>query len=250
MQADDPAIVTAPWGPEVDGRRLLNEAVGFGRALRAAGLHIDLGAAVDYARALPLVDVGSREQVRAAGEAVFVRRRDDRETYDIVFDRWWRARRRRQGDFQAPPLQRPDQNEADADEDPTGQADPTPGDERLSTRPDELGIPMPASDDEDETSDDIEGVVVAPDAYSHGEMLRHREFDRMTPAELRDAERLVDKLVPRLEQRRTRRYELHSHGRRLAPRIPPRDPRGWRPDRLWVATRLSGVLRSVVGGGS
>ena len=39
MQApDDPAVVKAPWGPEVDGRRLLNEAVGFGRALRAAGL--------------------------------------------------------------------------------------------------------------------------------------------------------------------------------------------------------------------
>ena len=59
MQAgDDPSIVKAPWGPEIDGRRLLNEAVGFGRALRAAGLAIDLGAAVDYARALPLVDMG------------------------------------------------------------------------------------------------------------------------------------------------------------------------------------------------
>src|SRR4026207_811299 len=40
----------------------------------------------------------------------------------------------------------------------------------------------------------------------------------MTPAELRDAERLVDLLVPRLELRRTRRYELHHHGRLLAPR--------------------------------
>jgi uncharacterized protein with von Willebrand factor type A (vWA) domain len=40
----------------------------------------------------------------------------------------------------------------------------------------------------------------------------------MTPAELRDAERLVDLLVPKLERRRTRRYELHPHGRRLAPR--------------------------------
>ena len=88
----DPAIVRAPWGPEVDGRRLLHEAVGFGRALRAAGLHVDIGAAVDYARALPLVDMGEREQVRAAGEAVFVRRRDDRATYDAVFDRWWRQR--------------------------------------------------------------------------------------------------------------------------------------------------------------
>ncbi len=40
----------------------------------------------------------------------------------------------------------------------------------------------------------------------------------MTPAELRDAERLVDLLVPKLERRRTRRYELHPHGRRIAPR--------------------------------
>src|SRR5213078_3134153 len=57
------------------------------------------------------------------------------------------------------------------------------------------------------------------DAFSAGEVLRHRDFDRMTAAELRDAERLVDLLEPRLERRRTRRYELHRHGRLLAPRI-------------------------------
>jgi len=74
----DPAIVRAPWGPEVDGRRLLAESVGFGRALRAAGLATDLGAAVDFARALGLVDIGERETVRAAGQAVFVRRRRPR----------------------------------------------------------------------------------------------------------------------------------------------------------------------------
>ena len=36
---DDPTppIVRPPSGAEVDGRRLLGEAVGFGRALRAAG---------------------------------------------------------------------------------------------------------------------------------------------------------------------------------------------------------------------
>ena len=32
----DPAIARPPFGAEVDGRRLLAEAVGFGRALRAA----------------------------------------------------------------------------------------------------------------------------------------------------------------------------------------------------------------------
>jgi uncharacterized protein with von Willebrand factor type A (vWA) domain len=40
----------------------------------------------------------------------------------------------------------------------------------------------------------------------------------MTAAELRDAERLIDLLAPRLETRRTRRHELHHSGRRLAPR--------------------------------
>ena len=38
----DPAIVRSAFGPEVDGRRLLGEAVGFGRSLRAARLSIDL----------------------------------------------------------------------------------------------------------------------------------------------------------------------------------------------------------------
>src|SRR6185503_13456547 len=92
---NDPAIVRAPWGPEVDGRRLLAESVGFGRALRAAGLATDLGAAVDFARALALVDIGDRGTVREAGQAVFVRRRDDREVYDKVFARWWRRRGRK-----------------------------------------------------------------------------------------------------------------------------------------------------------
>ncbi len=43
---------------------------------------------------------------------------------------------------------------------------------------------------------DVEGETISPDAYSRGEVLRHRDFDRMTAAELRDAERLVDLLRP------------------------------------------------------
>jgi hypothetical protein len=214
----DRTIVSAPWGDTVDGRRLLAEAVGFGRALRAAGLPVDLGAAVDYARSLTLVELGDREQVRAAGEAVFVRRRDDRIPYNAVFERWWRQRRRRhRGEFEPPTLRGPDEDtaaEADA-----GATPPLAGEERQPAPTEERGMPIPSSDDRSLDDDaPIEGIVIAPDAYSQGEVLRHREFDRMTPAELREAERLVDLLEPKLERRRTRRYELHSHGRRLAPR--------------------------------
>jgi hypothetical protein len=213
---DDPAPAIVPGGATVDGRRLLGEAVGFGRALRAVRLQIDLGAAVDFARALTLVDIGDREQVRAAGAAVFVRRRDDRPVYDMAFDRWWRQRRRRLPDDFAPTTM-PRDDEAAEEQNVPGAAPPEAGQERGQMQPDEHGTPMPA-DGEDEDDATIEGVVISPDAYSQGEVLRHREFDRMTPAELREAERLVDLLIPRLERRRTRRYELHSHGRRLAPR--------------------------------
>jgi hypothetical protein len=213
----DPAIAKAPFGDEVDGRRLLSEAVGFGRALRAARLSVDLGAAVDFARALTLVEIGDREQVRAAGEAIFVRRRDDREAYDTVFDRWWRRRNTRLPGFEPPPI--PSPNAPVDAEGEAGEAEPQAGPDAMDSQSDERGVPMPTSGDEDADDDSpIDGVVISPDAYSQGEVLRHREFDRMTPAELREAERLVDLLVPRLERRRTRRYELHSHGRRLAPR--------------------------------
>jgi uncharacterized protein with von Willebrand factor type A (vWA) domain len=209
----DPAIVRTPSGEEIDGRRLLGESVRFGRALRAEGLGIDLGAAVDFARALTLVDLGEREQVRAAGSAVFVRRRDDREVYDRVFDRFWRRRRARFMDPEGPGTEkRPDGTPAD---DPNG-ADGAATD-RMAARDAIRGTPIPG-DEESPDLGDVDGITIAPDAFSASEVLRHREFDRMTAAELRDAERLVDLLTPRLERRRTRRYELHHHGRLLAPR--------------------------------
>ena len=125
----DPAVVRSPFGPEVDGRRLLGEAVGFGRSLRAVRLSIDLGAAVDFARALTLVDIADREQVRAAGAAIFVRRRDDRPTYDAAFDRWWRRRGSRlPSDFAPSTLPREDAP-TDEEEMP-GAASPEAGDEQ------------------------------------------------------------------------------------------------------------------------
>jgi len=83
---------------EVDGQLLLGRAVGFGRALRKAGLGVDLAAAIDFARSLEIVGIEDRDQVKAAGAAVFVRRKDDREPYDITFERYWRNRLRLDAD--------------------------------------------------------------------------------------------------------------------------------------------------------
>jgi uncharacterized protein with von Willebrand factor type A (vWA) domain len=206
-------ILVAPTGEAVDGRRLLAEAVGFGRALRSAGLTVDLGAAIDFARALALVDMGVKDQVRDAGAAVFVRRRDDREVYDQVFDRFWRRRGR---SLPKPRLEgaTPD---ADREEGEPGVSDEAAeGTGATLSELATLGVQL--TTDADEDGGEIDGETISPDAWSRGEVLRHRDFDRMTAAELRDAERFVDLLRPRLEKRRTRRHELHPHGRRLAPR--------------------------------
>src|SRR5690349_17551929 len=200
---------------QIDGQKLFGRAVGFGRALRRSGLPVSLGEAIDFARSLEIVDVADRSQVRAAGEAIFVRRKDDIEPYHIVFDKYWRGRL----------LLAPDNLVEDAWEelvpDEGGEHGPQPplaGDERIEAGEDKSGMPLPGDHDEEGDSGDPDVLSISPDAYSKMEALRHREFDRMTPAELRDAERLVDLLVPKLERRRTRRYELHPHGKRVAPR--------------------------------
>jgi uncharacterized protein with von Willebrand factor type A (vWA) domain len=200
---------------EVDGQLLLGRAVGFGRALRKAGLGVDLAAAIDFARALEIVGIEDRDQVKAAGAAVFVRRKDDREPYDITFERYWRNRLTLDPDA----VLGDDWNELVPSEgEARGDQPPLQGDERMERGEDQTGIPLPGEHEETDEAGDADSLAIAPDAYSKLEALRHREFDRMTSAELHDAERLVDLLVPKLEKRRTRRYELHPHGRRLAPR--------------------------------
>ena len=214
----DPAIVRSPFGPEVDGRRCSVRRSGSGG--RCGWPPLDRpGGGGRLRAALTLVDIADREQVKAAGAAVFVRRRDDRAVYDAAFDRWWRRRGSRFSDeFQPSTMRAPDDAPLDEEapgHDHAGARHRARGDAaRRARRPDARRRARRKAT----TRPRSRASIISPDAYSQGEVLRHREFDRMTPAELREAERLVDLLVPRLERRRTRRYELHSHGRRLAPR--------------------------------
>lgn len=173
---------------DVSGLALLRSAVGFGRELRAAGLSGDLTSAIDFARALTLVEIGDRGQVRAAGAACFVRRRDELPIYHQVFVRWWRTR----------------SNPGFVEAGRRGEA-ATVGD---AEEAEQAG---------DEELDD--GELVRRVGWSPAEATRLRSFAEMTPAELREAERMIDALAPRLATRRTRRHEPHAHGRRLDPRI-------------------------------
>jgi uncharacterized protein with von Willebrand factor type A (vWA) domain len=225
-----------------DGSTFLRNAVLFTRALRSAGVVTDLGGGLDFARALTLVDIGDRTQVHAAGSAVFCRRRPDLDTYDAVFDQFWRRHTARIAptglEVGAPRPPRPPKDREAGLETVPGRDRPGPP----RGRPEQA---EPGAGDDHQEAD--AGWVVSPRAFSPGEAFHHRDFDRMTNTELRDAERLIDLLRPHLESRLTRRYELHPHGKRLAPRAMYRRNLGAGGDLVdWVWRRRLRRPRSIV----
>ncbi len=217
--------------PPVRGDVFLRNAILFSRTLRAAGLAADLAAVLDFARALRLVDLGVRDEVKAAGAALFVRRREDLAPYEIVFDRFWRRHDR--FPTGAPPVK-----DVETDAAPTQQGEgrvdrPEPGEREAVA--------------EEAGEDAADRLAIAPDAYSAGEALRHRDFDRMTASELREAARLIDRIVPQFATRRTRRWEVHRQGRRSAPRAMFRRNLATGGDPLtWLWRRPARRPRSVV----
>ncbi len=200
----------------ISGSTFLWNTLLFTRALRSAGISTHLGAAIDFARALALVDVGDREQVRASGLALFVRRRDEVPVYDEVFRRFWDRHELAiaSADLRLEVLLGPDQGEAGHERPRLAEeGDPAAGPDLPS-----LGLVVDedlAAEADDAASDDREDGSDAAGAFewSDRERVRHRPFVRLTPAEMRDAERLVDQVRPVLERRRTRRSEVHRTGR-------------------------------------
>ena len=236
----------------VDGERLVAAAVSFSRELRAAGLAVDTGAAIDFARALALVRIAEREEVREAGAAVFVRRREDRAVYDAAFRRFWRDRPPHAGPVTEPPGVIVDERDSEPHEGRERASAGEPGRDAGTVAPPaadrrELAGPGPES---------FDALVISPQAWSHETVDRHRQFDRMSSDEIRDAERFIDLLEPSLELRRTRRRELDRRGRMLAPRAMFRrnlktggDPVEWvwqravrRPRTLVVLCDISGSM--------
>ncbi len=197
---------------DFDGVFFLKNAVLFTRALRSGGVPTDLRGALDFARALTLVDIGDRTQVHAAGSTIFCRRHADLAVYDAVFDQFWRRHEAR-----IAPLAPTEGARRERAKEPNGAVTAESTAERQGRRAGRPAQAEPSREGEDD--EEIgEGRVVSPRAFSIAEVFAHREFDRMTASELHDAERLIDLLRPRLETRLTRRYEHHPHGRRLAPR--------------------------------
>jgi uncharacterized protein with von Willebrand factor type A (vWA) domain len=186
-------LADTPFGPApVRGDVLLANVSRFGRLLRRAGMDVDSGQTATFARALTLLGLGCRTDVRAAGRAIFVRRFEDVRLYEAAFDLFWR-RRAGPSDLSGrlPRLRQEGRREQPAD---------------------------PAAPEAD-TGEDQFLAAVRPGAASLREELRTADFASLTADEARDAQAMLAALRPGLSTRRARRSRPARSGHRPAARV-------------------------------
>ena len=173
---------------------IADNIIGFGRALRAAGLPVGPGAIIDAMNALQIVGVSSRDDVYAALEAVFVKRREHAIIFKQAFDIFFRVAQDwdqlvDQVPLPAPPLQAP----------------PPPASRRVQ----EALAQRDLVEERDVYAEEMQLAV------SDEELLQKKDFAQMSAAEIEHAMRAVQRLVLPLAERPSRRYQPLLHGRKL-----------------------------------
>lgn len=169
---------------------LLENLVLFSRTLRQAGLPVSPSQSADFARALELVDLGSRDQVFHAARSFFVNRREDLALFEALFERYWR----RQGGG-------------------GGASCPAPAPALQPERSSSGNVTYLAARSEP-TDLEVE-LEDRSRTYSAEEVLERKDFARMTPEELDELKRLILEMRWRASLRTTRRWARDSKGPRL-----------------------------------
>jgi uncharacterized protein len=174
------------------GDALVGNIVSFGRLLKRAGLSVDADQTRRFADVLGLLGFDRREDVKAAGRSVFLRRREERAVYDAAFDLFWRRGTALGTVAEALPRMR--------------QRERATGDASFGAATGEVVADVKV----------VEGTTRV--GASAREELRRADFAELTPAEAREASAMLVALKPRLPLRRSRRRQLGRRGTRLAAR--------------------------------
>lgn len=193
--------------------RLPENIMHFGRVLRAAGLPVGPGAVLDAVHAVEAVGLADRTDFYWALHAVFVNRRDQRDLFDQAFHVFWRNPRilERMMGMVLPELQ--------------GElAEQTP--EEISPR---LAQAMAAGRRQNAAGPPGEQEIELDAAmtWSREEVLRDKDFEKMTLEELEAARAAIRRMRFSIMETPTRRYR--------------RDPRGARAD---MRATLRAALRT------
>lgn len=169
-------------------RNLLRNWLHFLRALRRLGLPLSATRLELLTRALALVGLGSRAQVKDAARSILASRREHLAIFDSVFDAFFRP-------------------EAFA---PRVTVDLGRALQRAVQREERFALPAPASASSNRLPEVEVETLERHFAPSEMEILRHKDFADLTPDERRTILRLIADQHLILPPRRTRRREPHS----------------------------------------
>src|SRR5918911_4910480 len=190
-----------PSGLRAGQGRLAENVVLFARALRAAGLRVGPGAVTDALEALKAAGLGSREDFYWTLHAVLVNRHEDHAIFDQAFRLFWRKRallERMMAQLMpvAPAPQAPPQA-------------PKPGSTRIAE-----AMLQGAESEAPKPKLEIDARLTV----SEREVLRRKDFEQMSAAEMAEAKQLIRALALPFDRRRTRRLTRKPRGRIIDPR--------------------------------
>jgi len=178
--------------------RLAANVMHFARLLRASGLPVGPGRVIDALNAAAAVGIQRRDDFYWALNAVFVSRHSEQMLFDQAFHLFWRDPDllKRAMSLLLPSISAPVQSNED----------------KAARRLAEAMLP-PSSDRSaiTETADDISTALT----FSDRELLRTKDFEQMSLAELNEAKRAIEQLRLPIENIRTRRFQPSAHGGRV-----------------------------------
>ena len=155
----------------------------FAGALRQHGVNVGISDEVDATRALTLIDVFDRDEVRRAFRIALKIRPGDGATFDAIFEAFWNVRR---AALRLPALAKAGSGAAAL---PRARA--------------AGGVQVAAG----RNYDDRRPLDRAHPGYTPDEVLRRKPFEECSERDLADMERLLARLKPRWAARRSRRLK-------------------------------------------
>jgi uncharacterized protein len=170
---------------------ILEQVLAFTHLLRAMGVDVSPGQALELVRSLEHVPLTNREDFRGAARCTLIRRREDLPLFDAAFPFFWRNRR-----FDPMGLLLP---RTEVPQKPL----------RLPRRPRDPGADGRAGEQEEKPETEI--LL----SYSATEALRQKDFGAFTWEEVQACKVLLRELTWRIEPRKTRRKRPTPRGQQI-----------------------------------
>ena len=178
------------------GGLLAANIVHFAGLLRRTGLPVGSDSVIAASRALALLGLEDRNQVRAALRSLMVRRREHQELFDGAFDLFWRD-----------PAEAEHANMAAlVDGRPPQERAPSPGNRRLNE-----AMAQPRQQREQDRAPDQDATLTV----SAVEQLQTMDFEQMSAAQIDDARAAIRRLTLPMDRQRTRRFRADPSGPRI-----------------------------------